>query len=627
LGLNEQLQPVNRVLFLFFLLSSPALFGQADIDTVGLSRVYYKAMHMTEAQTDSIAHYASYFNRLYLKGKYPKAKVIALRLTGYYYENKSDYKRAIDYYLQTLDEARKLNDIEDQINSLTDLAVNYTEMKQPQKAKDVYLECVKLNQQRGDASSLVTSYINLAPLYTHLGLYDSALIILNEGYRIGKPLEDKGLEDLSNLYNNFGQTYYYLKNYNKAIFYFNRNFLHHRTAAQDLNGKAALWFDVLNLADAYTQKGIFDSAARFADSAISLAQVLESKGKRSDSYHILSELAYRRGDYKKAWDYQSKWYTLDTAIVNGETYKAIAELEEKYEARERENEKLLLQGEVTQQKFHSRIMLIMTISLLLIAIAAALAFLTKRRVNKKLQATNDLVMRQNERLSELNYEKNSLISIVSHDLSTPFASIGMWSQLLQTETDNLTPEQKKALSRIEQATNYGEKLIRHILDVEKAETNQHKLRLENMDLRIFTESIVEEFLPTATKKNIQLHLDFDSKSLYFLSDRQLLSRMLENLLSNAIKYSSAGKQIWISVSEEKDAVSIKVRDEGVGIEPDELPHLFSKYSKISSQPTNGEPSTGLGLAIVKRIVEELNGEISCESSVGKGSVFTVVLKK
>jgi len=269
----------------------------------------------------------------------------------------------------------------------------------------------------------------------------------------------------------------------------------------------------------------------------------------------------------------------------------------------------------------------MTISLLLVAIAAALAFLTKRKVNRKLQATNDLVMRQNERLSELNYEKNSLISIVSHDLSTPFASIGMWSQLLQTETDNLTSEQKKALSRIEQATNYGEKLIRHILDVEKAETNQHKLRLENLDLRIFTESIVEDFLPTATKKNIQLHLDCSHKSLYFLSDRQLLSRMLENLLSNAIKYTSAGKQVWISVSEEKDAVSIKVRDEGVGIEPDELPHLFSKYSKISSQPTNGETSTGLGLAIVKRIVEELNGDISCESSVGKGSVFTVILKK
>jgi len=267
-------------------------------------------------------------------------------------------------------------------------------------------------------------------------------------------------------------------------------------------------------------------------------------------------------------------------------------------------------------------MLIMTISLLLVAIAAALAFVTKRKVNKKLQATNDLIIRQNERLSELNYEKNSLISIVSHDLSTPFASIGMWNQILKTEQDNLTPEQKKALSRIEQATNYGEKLIRHILDVEKAETNQHKLSLENLDLRIFTERIVEDFLPTAAKKNIQLHLDCPCKSLYFLSDRQLLSRMLENLLSNAIKYTTSGKQVWISVSEEKDAVSIKVRDEGVGIEPDELPHLFSKYSKISSRPTAGEPTTGLGLAIVKRICEELNGQISCESAPGMGVAWS-----
>jgi signal transduction histidine kinase len=103
--------------------------------------------------------------------------------------------------------------------------------------------------------------------------------------------------------------------------------------------------------------------------------------------------------------------------------------------------------------------------------------------------------------------------------------------------------------------------------------------------------------------------------------------MLENLLSNAIKYTSTGKNVWISVSDEKDAVSIIVRDEGVGIQPDELPHLFSKYSKISSQPTNGEASTGLGLAIVRRICEELNGQISCESTPGAGSVFTVVLKK
>lgn len=621
---------MNRVLFFFFLLLTPCLFGLSDAlgqtDTTGLFRIYERAIHFTEAQTDSIGYYANYVNHVYLKDHHPKEKMMALRLYGFYYENKTDYKKAVDYYLQTLDAARTNNNIDFQVNSLTDLAYVYTEMKQPQKAKEVYLECVKLNQQLGDAVSLINSYTNLGAIYNHLGLHDSARQFLEEGLKIGNLPANKGKKDLSNLYNNLGNTYYLVKQYDKALVYFRNNYEH------DLSGdkpekKDDLWFDEVNMTECYSEKGSFDSADKYGNLSLQLSTQLNSMSKQSYTYKILSQLAHHRGDYKQAWEYQSKWYQMDTAIVNSETYKAIAELEEKYEARERENEKLLLQGEVTQQKFHSRIMMIMTISLLLVAIAAALAFMTKRKVNKQLQATNDLVMRQNERLSELNYEKNSLISIVSHDLSTPFASIGMWSKLLQTDQGNLTSEQKKALSRIEQATSYGEKLIRHILDVEKAETNQHKLSLENLDLRIFTESVVEDFQPTAARKNIRLHLECEHKSLYFLSDRQLLSRMLENLLSNAIKYTSAGKQVWISVSEEKDAVSIKIRDEGVGIEPDELPHLFSKYSKISSQPTSGEPSTGLGLAIVKRIVEELNGEISCESSVGKGSVFTVVLKK
>ena len=269
----------------------------------------------------------------------------------------------------------------------------------------------------------------------------------------------------------------------------------------------------------------------------------------------------------------------------------------------------------------------MAISLFLIAIATAVLFIIKRRANRQLSSTNDLIIRQNERLSELNYEKNSLISIVSHDLSTPFASIGIYHQLLQNEKENLSPAQNKALDRIGQATRYGENLIRHILDVEKAQTNQQKMTLENLDLRIFAESVLDEFGPVAAKKDIHLHLDCPDRSISILSDPHLLGRMLGNLLSNAIKYSTTNKNVWISVSQEKDAVSIRVRDEGVGIQPDELPHLFSKYSKISSRPTAGEASTGLGLAIVKRICEELNGQISCESTPGKGSVFTVILKK
>ena len=617
---------MKRLSFLFLLLIPSALFAQ--VDTVALQRIYYRAMHLSENKIDSIRYYGDYVAHANANGAWPPAVVMSLRMYGFYNESKGYFTRALDYYYQALAGARKEGNIERQTELLTDLAAVYTQdMKQPQKAKDLYVECVRLYKKMGDGHSLLNSYVNLSAIYNHLGLHDSALILLQEGLRIGKPYELRGEENLISLYNNLGNTYYYLKRYSESIVYFKNNYRY------DLAGHAPsrlsdVWLDVLNLADSYTEKGVFDSAARYADTALLLARQLDdSKSKQSDSYQVLSKLEQRRGDYKKAFEYQAKWYALDTALMNRETYRAVAELEEKYEARQRENEKLLLQAEVVQQKFHSRIMMITAASLLLIAIAAAIAFIIKRKANQKLQSTNALIIRQNERLSELNYEKNSLISIVSHDLSTPFASIGMWQQLLQNEKDNLTPSQIKALDRIGQATHYGEKLIRHILDVEKAETNQNKIQLENLDLRIFAESVLDDFVPAAAQKDIQLHLDCPNRSLYFLSDRQLLSRMLENLLSNAIKYTGSGKNVWISVSEEKDAISIKVRDEGVGIQPDELPHLFAKYSKISSKPTAGEASTGLGLAIVKRICEELNGQISCESHLGKGSVFTVVLKK
>lgn len=614
---------MKAVLLFFCLLTGTFLSAQPD--SAAIQRLYYRAAHLTDA--DSVKYYADYLERLYPVGVNSGINIMVLRLHGWYYENRGDFTKALNNYYQALDSARKYNYLGRQTELLADLAAVYTsDMKQPQKAKSIYQECVRITRKLGDAHSLIQAYCNLGAIYNRLGLYDSALIFLKEGMRIGKPLEDQGKENLSEIYNNIGNTYYYQKKFPESIAWFRLNY--NRDLGTHLPSHLAdLWVDALNMADSYSESAAYDSAEKYGELSLQLATQQESRSKQSDSYQILSTLARHRGDYKKAFDYQSKWYALDTALVNSETYKSIAELEQKYEARKRENEKLVLQAEIAQQKFHNRIVSIMAISLLLIAIAAAILFVIKRRANQQLSATNNLIVRQNEKLSELNYEKNSLISIVSHDLSTPFATISMWQQLLQNEQDNLSASQRKALDRIGQATRYGENLIRHILNVEKAQTNQRMVQLENLDLRIFAESVLDEFSPVAAKKDIQLHLECPNRSIYFLSDRQLLGRMLENLLSNAIKYTTQGKNVWISVSEEKDAVSIRISDEGVGIPQEELPHLFSKYSKISSRPTAGESSTGLGLAIVKRICEELNGKISCESSLGKGTVFTVVLKK
>jgi signal transduction histidine kinase len=240
---------------------------------------------------------------------------------------------------------------------------------------------------------------------------------------------------------------------------------------------------------------------------------------------------------------------------------------------------------------------------------------------------NDLIKLQNQKLATLNYEKNSLISIVSHDLASPFSSIKMWSQVLQNGTNDFNADQKMAVERIGQSANRGELLIQRILDIEKAETNRQAIQLESFELNECLLSVIGDFKPTADSKQIKIHFTNTSADCRVVSDKQLIGRIMENLLSNAIKFTASGKNIWVSTEQSDEQVCIIVSDEGVGIEKDELPYLFQKYSSISSRSTNGETSNGLGLAIVLRLVNELNGSIHCESEPGKGSVFTVYIKK
>lgn len=601
---------------LFVLYDSPA-----QVDTTYLKALYDRCLDFSEDKTDSLLYYANFIKTESDKLRFIKGDVLSLRLKGIYEEMNSNYSLAIKYYLQSLDAARKLTDMSYEKAALSDLAIAYANIKEPQKAKEFYLQAAKISKGTGEVYDLVNTYNNLAVIYTQLNQYDSARILLNEAIRYGKPFEPE--VDLSSTYNNMGNLYFKEKKYDQALTYYRRNYERH------LNGEQVddLWVAMLNMADTYSEKKQFDSATRYGQMAMKLAQELESKGKQSDTWSVLAKLAENKGDYRTAYENLKKWYQLDTAIINGDMYKTIAELQERFHAKEREVANKLLKEQVEKEALRTKIVTLLAVALALIGILIAIAFVIKRNANRRLKNINELIVQQNEKLAELNYEKNSLISIVSHDLSTPFTTIQVWGHVLRSEPGQLTEDQQKALSKIIQASNNGEEMIRRILDVERKDIGEHRMQLENFDLTLFAEEVIDSFRPMAARKAIHLHAEMPHRHLFLLSDKQLVARICENLLSNAIKYTPQGKNVWISICDEQDAISIKVRDEGVGIEKDELPFLFSKYSKISSRPTDGEASTGLGLSIVKRIVQEINGKIFCESEPGKGTLFTVVLKK
>jgi signal transduction histidine kinase len=301
-------------------------------------------------------------------------------------------------------------------------------------------------------------------------------------------------------------------------------------------------------------------------------------------------------------------------------------LQERFDVKQKNQETQLLMLEIEKQKFQQRNMLLIVLAGGALFIFAVTILWLVNRKNAQLKKQNALIQKQNEKLSEFNTEKNTLLSAASHDLSAPFTSIKMWTQILQSDISNFTELQKNALYRIQSSADSGELLIRNTLHIEKQEINR-PVHLEFVNLSAFLEDVVNGYEPQAQQKEIEIIYKNETGNTQFMCDRYMLRRICENLLSNAIKFSLRGKKIKVNLKETDNQIIISVSDQGVGISAEDIPYLFSKYGKISSMPTEGEYSTGLGLSIVKRLVDELNGKINCESTVGAGSIFTVVLSK
>lgn len=609
-------------LLLLFLLSG--IVAHTQRDTTYLRQLYDRCLDFDETKKDSLLIAANLIESESVKLKFKSGKVLAFRLFGIHQEMYNNLEKAIEFYYKCLDEARSLQIINYEISAYSDLAIAYMQLEKPDAAKGYFVLCAQKSLQSGELLSILNSYTNLGGIYNTLHKYDSAKYYLQEAIRLGGPLGES-VYDMSTTYNNLGNTYFREGDYKKALENFVLNYKKHSNGSGD---NESFWVDHLNLSDTYLQLGQMKLARLHGDSSLYIAELLGSISKKADSYALKSRIEAQDRNYKLAYEYSLKWHELDSAIINKETQLKIAELQERFNVKEKEAQNSFLMARVERQMFQNRAISVLSILLGLVVVLVAIAFITKRNANRRLEMNNILMQEQNEKLIELNREKNSLISIVSHDLNTPFATIQLWVQLMQTDAGNLTEEQQKSLLRIQQAGEAGQALITRILDVEKHEKiSVASIELTKFDMIMCMESLKANFEPMAAKKDITITLIHPRDAVYIMSDRQLVNRIFENLVSNAIKYSPKGRQVTILLKNFEELVQVEVLDVGVGIASDELPFIFDKYSKVSSVPTDGESSTGLGLSIVKRIVEELNGSIACSSELGKGTRFNVILKK
>lgn len=234
----------------------------------------------------------------------------------------------------------------------------------------------------------------------------------------------------------------------------------------------------------------------------------------------------------------------------------------------------------------------------------------------------DNINTMSSELSKNEILKNDFISNVSHEIKTPIAIIQNYTKALKN--NELTTEKKNEyLDGLINQTNKLSNLISNILKLSKLENQKIVPEIEYFDLSELVINSAISFESLFEKKNLNLECDIDE--IKITSSKNLLEIVLNNLISNAIKFTQQNGTIKITLKENSNHAIIKVEDNGCGISSETGKFIFDKfYQGDTSRASEGN---GLGLALVKKVIDILGGEINVQSTLGKGSIFSIKLKK
>ena len=248
---------------------------------------------------------------------------------------------------------------------------------------------------------------------------------------------------------------------------------------------------------------------------------------------------------------------------------------------------------------------------------------------EELQIMADRLAISNDRLRELDNTKTEFISIASHQLRTPLTAIkGYCSLLIENSYGNLGDPVKEILHRIVLSNDRLVNLVENLLSVSRMEAGRMEYKFEEQRFEDIITELYDSFSFAAKSKNLTLNLSLPEHPLPVLQlDKQKIQEVISNLIDNAIKYTNVGNvDVTLDQNPENKKVRFTVKDSGIGIPKEEIPFLFTKFSRgkdINRLHANG---TGLGLYVAKNIIEAHKGAISIESEGdGKGTAFIVEL--
>ncbi len=587
---------------------------------------------------------------------------------------KSDPKGAYDYFTQAIAVAQEQSDSLQLAHNTNNLGRLYFDQGDASRAYKMFREAQSIFEALDDKSGMAYVHKSLSAIYKSQGEYTLALETSRKAYYLRQNLKDtRGmLSSLSDL----AMIHYEIDESEKAVECLGKA---DRLAVQtgDRISRAELKLNVSEILLAEKRLEEADREIREAEENIAItdnlsflprvrllrAKQLVEVNKLSQAEPLLVKIASdsenslqiqreanrllsviydRIGNPSLSTTFRNTYLIQNEKLQNDDLTREIERLKFQLaiEKKEKEYELLRIQQAQDQKTIHQQRLansgLIAIAALFLILAAVMWSNARKRRrlydqlahqkdqIEKQraeIMLQNQNLSSQNEELTRISAEKDTLMSIVAHDLKSPLARIAGIANLLNME-GGLGKNQQQYLAMLQEVSKSGEEMIADLLDLNSF-SGQDGNPSQHMELRTLLEERLDVFRREADRKQITMALTMcDGGKVE--CDTQALTRVVDNLISNALKFSPYRSHVAIEGSINDGFARISVKDQGPGFTEEDKTQLFQKFRKLSARPTGRESSNGLGLAIVKLLSDRLGATLQLNSRQGKGTVFTVL---
>ncbi len=503
--------------------------------------------------------------------------------------------------------------------SYFEIALIYHKAGQYTEANDYYQRTLLIGGDSLHYRTRINCYNGGALVLRHQKKYSRAIAEFRRAYEVARVHADTAW--LAILLGNIGSCHLAEGRYDSSLYYYHRNLRLIRKTTEFENEIETY----VNLGTVYLKKGLLSYAESYVDSALII--IKERKISFNDFfnpwdkiYKTYADIYAASGDYKRAYEYQSKFHEAEQqkqSDLNGRNLKQLQALHD-FEQSQREVGLLRDVNEanqlvIKQQRYTAWSLAVIVLLLLVVTLIVFRNLRERKRLNREL-------VKSNAELERLNSVKNTLLSVIGHDLRTPIANLRGAMNLIrdgQLSNDEVTAIYEAIDHRLKLSTDALENLLRW----GKAQLVNESVTPTRVLVVSLVETVFEQLESDINRKNIEVINDL-THALTCTVDRDQLEVILRNIIANAVKFTPDGGQIRIDGKSDGKTLTMIVKDTGVGMPPEQVEKLFTKRV-ISTQGTNMEEGTGIGLILTKEMVVANKGDIRVESEQGKGSTFLI----